>query len=128
MQYRDEHITKQLIIYFIEDHYEEGAFFYINYIADKIVITKIKPFEFIEQDVIDYNSGDEKVMGVIDDVSLSHYLNTMMYFHNQIGSTQHNFPDLWRVMKFGRVTDDNIRWCVENDKLYGVKVKRVTPK
>lgn len=127
MQYHDEHITKSLIIYFIEDHYEDGAFFYIGYIADKIVITKIKPFSFIEQDIIDFNHEDEKVIGIIDNVSLNHYINTMVYFHNQIGSTQHNFPDLWRVMKFKMVLPGNIRWCVENEKLYGVTIEKVKP-
>jgi hypothetical protein len=30
-------------------------------------------------------------------------------------------------MKFGLVSDDDIKWCVENDKLYGVKLERGTP-
>ena len=117
-QAEDNHKKKELKIEIEEDK---------RHTANKIVITKIKPFEFIEQDIIDFDYGDEKVIGVIDNVSLNHYINTMVYFHNQIGITQHNFPDLWKVMKFKMVMPGNIRWCVENEKLYGVKIEKVKP-
>lgn len=128
MRYLPEYQTKKQILYFIESQYEEGAFFYINYMQGKILIRKIKPFEFVEQDIIDYNPEDEEIIGVINNVSLSHYINMMVFFHNQIGSTQHNFPDLWRVMKFVRVTRDDIDWCVENDKLHGVNLEQIIVK
>ena len=54
---------------------EDGDFFFIGYIADKTVITKIKLFNFVERDIIDYNVGDGKIIGVIENVSLTHYIN-----------------------------------------------------
>ena len=47
---------------------------FLLYIADKTVITKIKLFNFVERDIIDYNVGDGKIIGVIENVSLTHYI------------------------------------------------------
>jgi hypothetical protein len=53
------------------------AISFLLIIADKTVITKIKPFNFVERDIIDYNIGDGKIIGVIENVSLTHYINAL---------------------------------------------------